>query len=196
MGLAKERQVEHIAVKESVLPFSRFSGVDILLGPEMKSTGEVMGINKHFGAAFYKSQVASGQILPKKGKVFISVRNDVKRHITFIAKKLHEMGFKIVTTQGTHKVLKSNNIPAQIVGKIGEGDTEILEEIKKGEIKLVINIPSGQRGRYDMKPMRSLAVLHGVPCITTIQGAQAAVNGMESVINGDLGVKPIQEYIN
>ncbi|MBN1621687.1 MAG: carbamoyl-phosphate synthase large subunit [Endomicrobiales bacterium] len=195
LGIIREKQVGHISVKESVLPFSRFSGVDILLGPEMKSTGEVMGIDRTFGTSFYKSQLASGQVLPKKGRVFLSVKSDHKRNIVFIAKKLYDMGFKITATEGTHKVLKSNNIPAEIVGKIGEGSTKILDLIKSDKINLIINIPSGRGGRHDMKPMRNLAVLHGVPCITTIQGAQAVVNGMESVLKESFSVKSIQEYI-
>ena len=195
LGFTKEVHVSHISVKESVLPFSRFSGVDILLGPEMKSTGEVMGIDSSFGIAFYKSQIAAGQILPKKGKVFLSVRNNDKRNIVFIAKKLYDLGLKLIATKGTAKVLKSNNIPCEETGKIGEGNDGILERIRKGEIKLVINTPSGRSGQVDMRPIRSLSVLNGIPCITTIQGAQAAVNGMEAIINGELTVKPIQEYI-
>ncbi|MBN1384366.1 MAG: carbamoyl-phosphate synthase large subunit [Elusimicrobia bacterium] len=195
LGFTEEKHVRHYSVKESVLPFSRFSGVDIILGPEMKSTGEVMGIDETFAKAFFKSQLAAGQNLPLKGKVFISVKNTEKRSIAFIAKKLSDMGFEIITTKGTYKVLNSNNIEAKIVDKIGEGSTEILELIKKGEIGLIINTPSGQRGQSDMKPMRNLAVMNGVPCITTIQGAQAAVNGIESIIKGDFKVKSIQEYI-
>ncbi|MFH1857208.1 MAG: carbamoyl-phosphate synthase large subunit [Candidatus Omnitrophota bacterium] len=185
----------HFAVKESVLPFSRFSGVDIILGPEMKSTGEVMGIDASFGIAFYKSQVAAGQILPVKGKIFISVKNSDKRNIVFVAKKLYDMGFEILATRGTEKVLQANNIEVEVVGKIAEGHNDILELIKKGQLKLVINTPSGQKGQSDMKSIRSLAVAHGVPCITTIQGAQAAVNGMEAVKEKDFKVKSIQEYI-
>jgi carbamoyl-phosphate synthase large subunit len=195
LGFTKEKVVKHISVKESVLPFSRFSGVDILLGPEMKSTGEVMGVDSTFGIAFYKSQVAAGQALPVKGKIFISVKNSDKRNIVFIAKKLYDMGFEIIATSGTYKVLHSNNIKAEIVNKIGEGNIDVLELIRKGEIKLVINTPSGQRGQSDMKPIRNFAVMHGIPCITTIQGAQAAVNGIESILKGDFSVKSIQEYI-
>ncbi|MEW6008187.1 MAG: carbamoyl-phosphate synthase large subunit [Candidatus Omnitrophota bacterium] len=194
LGFTKERQPAHIAVKESVLPFSRFSGVDIILGPEMKSTGEVMGIDSSFGRAFYKSQEAAGSALPKTGTVFISVKNGDKRNIIFIAKKLLDMGFKIAATKGTAKVLYSNNIDVQEVGKIGEGSDEILELLRKGEISLIINTPSGSRGQFDMKPIRSSAVLHGISCITTIQGAQAAVNGIESILKGKLSVKSIQEY--
>jgi len=195
LNFTKEKQVKHFSVKESVLPFSRFSGVDIILGPEMKSTGEVMGIDESFGVAFYKSQAAANNPLPKGGKVFISVRSADKRGIVFIAKKLSDLGFEIIATKGTHKVLSSNNIKAQIIDKIGEGSREILDLIERDEIGLIINTPSGRRGQSDMKPMRSLSVLHGVPCITTIQGAQAAVNGIEAVSKEDFKVKSIQEYI-
>ena len=195
LGFTQEKTVQHFSVKESVLPFSRFSGVDILLGPEMKSTGEVMGIDMSFGVAFYKSQIAAGQILPSKGNIFISVKNDDKRDIVFVAKRLSDMGFFIIATKGTAKVLRSNNIETRVVGKIGEGKTEILDMIREGKIGLVINTPSGFKGQSDMSPIRNLAVMQGVPCITTIQGAQAAVNGMESVLKKDFGVKPIQEYL-
>jgi carbamoyl-phosphate synthase large subunit len=195
LGFTKEVKLKHIAVKESVLPFSRFSGVDIVLGPEMKSTGEVMGIDSSFGMAFYKSQLAAGQNLPLKGKIFISVKNNDKRNIVFIAKKLFDMGFEIIATTGTYKALCSNNIKARLVGKISEGDCSVLDLIKKNEIALIINTPSGEKGQSDMRPIRSLAVMQGVPCITTMNGAQAAVNGIESVLKGDFLVKPIQEYI-
>ncbi|MEK6732857.1 MAG: carbamoyl-phosphate synthase large subunit [Candidatus Omnitrophota bacterium] len=194
LGFTEEKKVNHISVKESVLPFSRFSGVDILLGPEMKSTGEVMGIDTSFGMAFYKSQIAAGQALPKNGKVFISVKNQDKRNIIFIAKKLEDMGFEIIATKGTYKALRSNNIKAESVGKIGEGSSAILDYIKKGEIKLVINTPSGEKGQSDSKPIRSAAVMRGIPCITTISGAQAAVNGIEATLKNDFQVKSLQEY--
>ncbi len=194
LGLTTEKQVKHISVKESVLPFSRFSGVDILLGPEMKSTGEVMGIDTSFGKAFYKSQLAANQNLPAKGKIFISVKSGDKRDMIFIAKKLSDMGFELIATKGTYKALCSNNIKVQLVGKINEGDKRILDLIKKGELKLVINTPSGEDGQSDMKLIRSSAVMHGIPCITTIQGAQAAVNGMEAISKSGLNVKSIQAY--
>jgi len=195
LGISEEKKITHVAVKESVLPFSRFSGVDIILGPEMKSTGEVMGIDSSFGMAFYKSQLAAGTVLPREGKIFISVKSGDKRNIVFIAKRLFDMGFEILATKGTHKVLHSNNIEASVVGKISEGSSEILDMVRQGEIKLLINTPSGHRGQSDMKPMRSAAVMSGVPCITTIQGAQAAVNGMEARSNGDFSVKSIQEFL-
>jgi len=195
LGFTEEKKVSHISVKESVLPFSRFSGVDILLGPEMKSTGEVMGIDDTFGMAFYKSQIAAGQALPRNGKVFISVRNQDKRNIVFIAKKLEDMGFEILATKGTHKALRSNNIKAEMMGKIGEGNEKILDHIRNGVIKLVINTPSGQKSQSDSKPIRSAAVMRGIPCITTISGAQAAVNGIEATLKNDFQVKSIQEYL-
>ena len=194
LGFISEKIPQYVSVKESVLPFSRFSGVDIILGPEMKSTGEVMGIDSSFGIAFYKSQIAAGQLLPGKGKVLISVKNDDKRGIVFIAKRLADLGFEIFATKGTNKVLRSNNINARTVGKIADGDNQILDYIKKGQINLIINTPTGQEGQSDMRPIRSLAVLHGIPCITTLQGAQAAVNGIESILKSDFQVKSIQEY--
>jgi len=195
LGFTEEKKPAHISVKESVLPFSRFSGVDILLGPEMKSTGEVMGIDHAFGTAFYKSQIAAGQALPKKGRVFISVRNQDKRNIVFIAKKLEDMGFEIIATKGTYKALRSNNIKTEMAGKIGEGNAKILDYIKDGSINLIINTPSGQKSQSDSKPIRSAAVMRGVPCITTISGAQAAVSGIEAALNSDFQVKSIQEYL-
>ncbi|MCX5692154.1 MAG: carbamoyl-phosphate synthase large subunit [Candidatus Omnitrophica bacterium] len=195
LGFTKEVKVKHIAVKESVFPFSRFSGVDIVLGPEMKSTGEVMGIDSSFGIAFYKSQLAAGQNLPLKGKIFISVKNNDKRNIVFIAKKLSDMGFEIIATTGTYKALCSNNIKARLVGKISEGDRSVLDLIKKNEIALIINTPSGEKGQSDMKPIRSLAVMQCVPCITTMSGAQAAVNGIEVVMKKGFNVRAIQDYV-
>ncbi|MDD5081210.1 MAG: carbamoyl-phosphate synthase large subunit [Candidatus Omnitrophica bacterium] len=195
LGFTKEQKINHVAVKESVLPFSRFSGVDILLGPEMKSTGEVMGIADSFGTAFYKSQDAASQRLPSKGGIFISVKNDDKRNMAFIAKKLSDIGFDIYATKGTYKALRSNNIKAIQVGKISEGHSDILDLIKQEKINLIINTPSGQHSQSDMKPIRSQATMFGVPCITTVQGAQAAVNGIETVCKEGITVKSIQEYL-
>ncbi|HQP91960.1 MAG TPA: carbamoyl phosphate synthase large subunit, partial [Candidatus Omnitrophota bacterium] len=171
-----------------------FVYADRRLDTQMKSTGEVMGIDSTFGTAFYKSQLAANQNLPSKGIILISVKDSDKRTIVFIAKKLSDMNFQIVATPGTHKALVSNNIKAELVGKIGEGDDRILELIKNKELKLIINTPSGRRGQSDMRPIRNLATMHAISCITTIHGAQAAVNGMESVLKSGLQVKSIQEY--
>ncbi|OQX81152.1 MAG: carbamoyl phosphate synthase large subunit [Candidatus Omnitrophica bacterium 4484_70.1] len=194
-GLIETKKLNHICVKESVLPFSRFSGVDILLGPEMKSTGEVMGIDNSLGVAFYKSQIAAGQILPLKGKVFISVKGEDKEKIVPIAKRLYDIGFEIIATPGTSEAIGSNNIKVETVGKISEGDTRILELIKSSQIAFIINTPSGKRGQSDMKPIRSLAVKQGVACITTVEGAYAAVKGIETVLKNKISVKSLQEYL-
>jgi carbamoyl-phosphate synthase large subunit len=186
--------LEHVAVKESVLPFSRFSGVDIVLGPEMKSTGEVMGIDTNFGTAFYKAQEGTGQGLPKKGTVFISVANQFKRDIVFIAKKLADLGFKIYATRGTKKVLENNNLEVALARKINDGDYTNIDLIKENKLDLIINIPSGKKSQNDSWIIRSTAVLYGIPCITTLQGAQAAVNGIEAVVKSDYDVKSIQEF--
>lgn len=195
LGITKEPAIGHIAVKESVLPFSRFSGVDIILGPEMKSTGEVMGIDRTFGTAFYKSQLAAGSPLPKDGDVFISVKDDDKRDVIFIAKKLFDLGFKIIATKGTAKVLRSNNIDVRVVPKIGDSGNDILQFIKSRKISLIINTPSGARSQSDMSVIRQAGVMNNVSCITTLQGAQAAVNGIESVLKGDLYINSVQDYI-
>jgi carbamoyl-phosphate synthase large subunit len=195
LNFTREKSIPHVAVKESVMPFSRFSGVDIILGPEMKSTGEVMGIDQNFSLAFYKSQMAAGQNLPLKGKVFISVKNDDKRNIVFMAKKLADLNFEILATKGTAKVLKSNNISVKSVGKIDDGDETILKLMLNDDLAFIINTPSGKRGQDDMKVLRSKSVLYGIPCITTMSGAQAAVNGIEAVMKHQPQVKSIQEYL-
>ncbi|MDD4957143.1 MAG: carbamoyl-phosphate synthase large subunit [Candidatus Omnitrophica bacterium] len=186
--------LNYTSVKESVLPFTRFSGVDILLGPEMMSTGEVMGISETFGAAFVKAQVGAGQILPTKGKVFISVQDADKRNIVFPAKKLFDMGFHIVATGGTAKILKNNNIKVEVVKKIHEGTPNVMDLIRNGEIALLINTSYGKNPHKDGRAIRSAAVMRGIPCITTLSGAQASVNGIESMLRTEMTVKPLQDY--
>jgi carbamoyl-phosphate synthase large subunit len=194
LGITKEIEVDHIAVKESVFPFNRFYGVDTVLGPEMKSTGEVMGIDMDFGLAFAKSQMAAGVSIPLKGRVFISVMNKDKRHIVFIAKKLTDLGFEVMATKGTAKVLANNGIPVQTVFKVGEGRPDIVDRIKNGEIHLVINTPSGKKPKADKVTIRSQSVAHNIPCITTLSGASAAVNGIESLLKRRISVNSLQEY--
>ncbi|MCB9771650.1 MAG: carbamoyl-phosphate synthase large subunit [Candidatus Omnitrophica bacterium] len=184
----------HVAVKESVLPFSRFSGVDIVLGPEMKSTGEVMGIAATFGEAFAKSQISANSALPRSGKIFVSVKDDDKRNVAFLAKKLIDMKFTIIATRGTAKVLKSSGVDAEIVDKHDEGKNNLLTLIRKNEINLIINTPSGKKSQSDMRSIRADAILHNVPCITTLQGAWAAVNGMEAIIAKQMSVRSLQNY--
>lgn len=194
LGITKEVEIEHIAVKEAVFPFNRFPEVDPILGPEMKSTGEVMGIDTDFGRAFAKSQIAAGSTLPLSGKVFISVKDKDKRAIIFIAKKLVDLGFKIVATRGTARVLAKNGIEVEPVFKVHEGRPNVVDLIKNNEIDLIINTPTGKRPKTDQVSIRSVAVMHNLPCITTISGAQAAVNGIESLLKAGIGVKSLQEY--
>jgi carbamoyl-phosphate synthase large subunit len=194
LGIKGEVEIHHIAVKESVFPFNRFYGVDTILGPEMKSTGEVMGIDTDFGLSFIKSQIAAGLKIPLKGKVFISVMNKDKRSIVFIAKKLVDFGFEIVATKGTAKVLINNGIAVETVFKVGEGRPDIVDRIKNGEIDLVINTPSGKKPKADEVAIRSQSVAHNIPCITTLSGASAAVNGIESFLKKGLFANSIQEY--
>lgn len=194
LGFTREVHIEHVAVKESVFPFNRFPGVDIILGPEMKSTGEVMGIDSDFGRAYLKSQLAAGQMLPKKGNVFISVKNRDKRNIIFIAKKLQDLGFNIIATSGTEKALRRHGVSVRSVFKIQEGRPNVLDLIKNREIQLIINTPSGKVPREHEVKIRSHAVQYGIPIVTTIPGAQATVNAIESLIKGGYGVKSLQEY--
>ena len=194
--LVNPEDLKYICVKESVLPFSRFSGVDIILGPEMKSTGEVMGIASSFGAAFAKSQMAANQALPKEGMVFISVNDHDKRDVAFIAKKLADLKFKVMATKGTAKALRSAGIDVIIVDKHHEGENNALTLVKKGEINLIINTPSGKKSQSDMRVIRAAAILHNIPCITTLQGAWAAVNGMEASIKEEFTVESLQNLYN
>ncbi|MBA4020733.1 MAG: carbamoyl-phosphate synthase large subunit [Gordonia sp.] len=192
-----------IAVKEAVLPFNRFrradgSGVDSLLSPEMKSTGEVMGIDADFGRAFAKSQTAAYGSLPTTGKIFVSVANKDKRALLFPVKRLADLGFEILATEGTADVLRRNGIDATQVFKhsdtdLPDGEVTIVERIRSGEIAMVINTPYGNSGpRIDGYEIRSAAVSVNIPCITTVQGASAAIQGIEAAINGAMGVQSLQ----
>jgi carbamoyl-phosphate synthase large subunit len=184
-----------ISVKEAVLPFGRFRGVDTILGPEMKSTGEVMGVDAVFGTAFAKSQSAAYGDLPTKGKVFVSVANRDKRAMLFPVKRLADLGFEIVATEGTADVLRRNGVDATVVGKHshGHGD-DVVPMILNGEIDLIFNTPFGVGTRLDGYEIRTAAVMQGVPCITTIQGASACVQGIEALVRGDIGVTSLQEH--
>ncbi len=193
-----------VAVKEAVLPFHRFrkadgSVIDNLLSPEMKSTGEVMGIDADFGRAFAKSQTAAYGSLPVSGTIFVSVANRDKRSMVFPVKRLADLGFQILATEGTAEILRRNGIPCTEVrkhtenGQLMDGPT-IVTAIVAGEVDMVINTPYGNSGpRVDGYEIRSAAVSAGIPCITTVQGAAAAVQGIEASIRGDIGVRPLQE---
>jgi len=194
LGFTEEIIPKHVAVKESVFPFNRFPGVDVILGPEMKSTGEVMGIDKDFGRAYIKSQIAAGQNLPKKGNVFISVRDRDKRAIVFIAKKLTDLGFHIYSTSGTAAALEKNGIEVKTLPKVAEGRPNVLDLMKDGRIQLVINTPTGRIPRQDEVKIRSHVILYNIPYTTTISGAQATVNGIEMLVKKEFDVKSLQAY--
>ncbi len=194
LGIEKEVDIKHIAVKESVFPFNKFYGVDTILGPEMKSTGEVMGIDHNFGAAFLKSQLGAGQNLPSEGNVLLSIKNKDKRNIVFIAKKLSDLGFNIYATKGTGKILINNGIDVKFVNKVSEGRPHIVDMIKNGALQLIINTPSGRHPKIDEISIRANAVQYKIPYTTTLSGAQAAVNAIESMKKGGLHVKALQDY--
>jgi carbamoyl-phosphate synthase large subunit len=194
LGIEKEIEIQHIAVKESVFPFNRFPGVDTILGPEMKSTGEVMGIAATFGEAFWKAQLGAGQNLPSQGNVLLSVKNKDKRNVVFIAKKLSDLGFDLIATKGTGKVLVNSGLEVLFVNKVSEGRPHIVDMIKNGEINLIINTPRGRNPKLDEVAIRANAVSYKIPYTTTISGAQAVVNAIESMKRGNLRVKALQDY--
>ncbi|WP_375486844.1 carbamoyl-phosphate synthase large subunit [uncultured Jatrophihabitans sp.] len=189
-----------IAVKEAVLPFHRFrtpagDQVDSILGPEMKSTGEVMGFDTTFGTAFAKSQAAAYGSLPVKGTVFVSIANRDKRAAIFPVKRLADLGFRVLATAGTAQVLRRNGVPAEVVGKFSDGPGNIVERIQAGEVDLVLNTPWGSGApRLDGYEIRTAAVTASIPCLTTTQAFAAAVQGIEELTRGELGVRPLQEY--
>jgi carbamoyl-phosphate synthase large subunit len=184
----------HVGVKEAVLPFARFPGADSLLGPEMRSTGEVLGLDGRFGAAFAKSQEAAYGALPPKGVAFLSVRNADKRAIVLPAKRLADLGFTLVATTGTAGVLRRNGMEAQVVRKGHEGPDNVVDRIRAGEIDLVVNTPAGPGAREDGYDIRIAAVAADIPCITTLSGLTAVVQGIEARLAGDLAVRPLQSW--
>jgi len=194
LGMDKEARVSHVAVKEPVFPFTRFPGSDIILGPEMRSTGEVMGIDTDFGRAYAKAKMGASQALPTSGNVFLSVKDSDKHVATFIARRLTQLGFTLFSTRGTWRVLDEAGIPVTLVKKIAEGRPNVLDYLKDDKIALVINTPSGKGPKTDEAKIRRETVLRNVPVITTLSGASAAVRGMEAIQSGDWGVKALQDY--
>ena len=194
VGLTHEIVPHHISVKESVFPFSRFPGVDIILGPEMQSTGEVMGIDEGFGRAFAKSQLAAGQLLPTQGTVFVSVKDADKDKVYPIVKQLYEMGFEFFATQGTSQYLKDRRIPNKPVKKIAHGRPHVIDHIKNGDIQLVINTPSGKESAGGSHNIRRSVLRHGLPYATTLSGAAAMASGIAALIKKRLTVNSLQKY--
>ena len=194
-GIMAEPVPNYVSVKESVFPFSKFPGVDIVLGPEMRSTGEVMGIAPDFAAAFAKAQNAALSKLPREGTVFVSVAARDRKAILPIASKLSAMGYKLVSTSGTAAALSSAGIKVDIVRKVHEGRPNLLDHMANGVIALIVNTPSGKGARTDEGRIRASAVSHGVPCITTVAGAKAAVMALERVRQGKLEVYALQDLL-
>ena len=190
----KPKILPHIAVKEAVFPFARFPGVDVLLGPEMRSTGEVIGLDTSFGVAFAKSQLGSGTQVPKAGAVFVSVRDADKARILPTMKLLSDLGFSVLATGGTQRYLVENGVPAERINKVLEGRPHVVDAIKNGGIHLVLNTTEGAGALSDSRSLRRAALLHKVPYYTTLAGAMAAAEGIKAYLEGDLKVRALQEY--
>jgi carbamoyl-phosphate synthase large subunit len=191
---AEDRELGHFCVKEAVMPFGRFPGTDSVLGPEMKSTGEVMGSASDFPAAYAKSQLAIEYSLPHEGAAFISVADRDKRVIVPVARQLRSLGFEIMSTRGTARALRAAGIPVREVLKVHEGRPNIVDEIKNGAVQLVINTPFGQETRSDGYHIRTAAINHGVSNITTVAAAQASAQAIEAMLENPLDVRPLQDF--
>ena len=187
-------QFDHIGVKEAVFPFARFPGVDTVLGPEMKSTGEVMGIDRNFAIAFAKSQIGGGSRLPREGTVFVSVRDADKPRVLEAIRLLVSLGFRIIATSGTQRYLAEQGLPASKINKVLEGRPHIVDAIKNGEVQLVFNTTEGATALADSRSLRRAALLHKVPYYTTLSGAVAAAQGIKAYLGGDLEVRTLQSY--
>jgi carbamoyl-phosphate synthase large subunit len=190
----KKQKLKHIGVKEAVFPFARFPGVDTVLGPEMRSTGEVMGLDTSFAMAFAKSQLGGGTKVPTDGTAFISVRDHDKARILPAAKQLADLGFKIIATGGTQRYLTSKGVPAKKVNKVLEGRPHIVDAMTNGEVQLVFNTTEGQAALADSKSIRRAALMGKIPYYTTLAGALAAAQGIAAYKQGELQVRPLQDY--
>jgi carbamoyl-phosphate synthase large subunit len=192
-GFEGAPQPRHVSVKEAVLPFGRFPRADALLGPEMKSTGEVMGVAADYPTAFGKAQAAAGSELPQAGAVFISVTDGDKPAATHLAASFHDMGFRVLATGGTAQAIRRMGVPVERIRKLSEGSPNVVERIEAGEVDLVINTPTGSGARADGYEIRRAAVGRGVPCITTMSGASAAQRAIRASRSGETQVISLQE---
>ncbi|HEX4621332.1 MAG TPA: carbamoyl-phosphate synthase large subunit, partial [Myxococcaceae bacterium] len=195
LGRTRMPEFKHVAVKESVFPFARFSGVDVLLGPEMKSTGEVMGLADDFPIAFAKAQLAAGLRVPKEGRVFISVKDDDKPATVDLAKRLRALGFSLVATAGTHRYLAGKGVETEQVRKVTDGRPNIVDKIVDGAIALVINTTFGKQEIADSFSIRRETLMHGLPYFTTVEAARMAVLALEALARGPLPVRALQSYL-
>ncbi len=189
-----QEKLPHVAVKEAVFPFARFPGVDIILGPEMKSTGEVMGIDTDFGRAFAKSQIAIGVEIPRAGTCFISVKDSDKVHMVPLGRRLAELGFKLMATQGTASHLRAHGLTVERVNKVLEGRPHCVDAMLSGAIQLVFNTVEGPQAQADSFSLRRTALTNNICYYTTVAGARAAVRAIESLLHGRLEVAPLQSY--
>jgi carbamoyl-phosphate synthase large subunit len=192
-GVAEIAVRDYFSVKSPVFPFNKFRGVDTILGPEMRSTGEVMGISTDYGQAFAKAQLAAGQKLPSGGAVFMSVNEPDKRSIGPLGEELVSLGFKLVATRGTRAAFLAAGVPCDEVFKVNEGRPNIVDLIKTGKIQLVINTPLGRESFYDEKSIRRAAIRYNITCITTLSAAQAAVRGIRALHELQRGVACLQD---
>jgi carbamoyl-phosphate synthase large subunit len=190
----KPKSIPHYGVKEAVFPFNMFPEVDPLLGPEMRSTGEVLGMANSFGLAFYKSQQGAQQQLPTEGTILITVTDREKPAALEVIRRFENLGFKIMATQGTHQFLSENGIHSESIYKMHEGRPNIVDAIKNGEIQLVINTPVGKLGKYDDSYIRKTAIKYKIPYITTIAASTATIRGIEAFHRGHSDVKSLQSY--
>jgi carbamoyl-phosphate synthase large subunit len=191
----KKKELKHVAVKEAVFPFARFPGVDTVLGPEMKSTGEVMGLDLSYDMAFAKSQLGAGSRVPTSGTIFVSVRDQDKDRILSSIQALNDLGFKIIGTSGTIRYLQEKGIPATKINKVLEGRPHIVDAIKNGEVQLVFNTTEGAQALADSRSLRRAALLQKVPYYTTLSGAIAASEGIVAYAKGEFEVRPLQDYV-
>ena len=194
-GVTRDPIPSHVSVKESVFPFIKFAGVDIVLGPEMRSTGEVMGTSERFSMAFAKSQLAAGTVLPREGSIFISVANRAKEPMVELARRLHRMGYSLLATEGTARALEAASVPTKRVKKIREGHPNLIDFLTDGEVALVMNTPRGKGARTDEGRIRAAAVQAGVPCLTTLEAATAAVKAMEALREETMEVQALQDRL-
>ncbi|WP_048189911.1 carbamoyl-phosphate synthase large subunit [Methanobacterium sp. SMA-27] len=193
LGLVDDIKIKHVAVKESIFPFIKLPAADSVLGPEMKSTGESMGIDENFGVSYYKALLSAGMELPKKGKLFISVRDSDKNSIRDIVEKAETLGFELVATSGTAEAVE-NQVKIDKIRKVSEGSPNIRDAVVNGEIDLIINTPSGKQSADDGYYIRRMAVELGIPYVTTLAGARAVLTAIEHVKEGEIGVKSLNEY--
>jgi carbamoyl-phosphate synthase large subunit len=194
LGYEGDLEVSGVFVKTPVFPFVRFPGVDTILGPEMKSTGEVMGGAATFGAAFAKAQQSVGQQLPENGTAFISVNNDDKPNVLPVARNLAELGFRILASRGTAAYLRAHGIPVEVVFKVNEGRPNVADHILNNQVQLIVNTPLGRESFFDDRAVRRAAMMHEVPCITTLTGAAAAVSAIRAMREHGVGVRALQDY--